>query len=68
MTRERIAGSAATRFSHALVLSAVLTLRATRFAPSPGLARLLLKLYALAIIPVTLWVTGFASRLAVPLV
>jgi predicted permease len=33
-----------------------------------GLARLLLKLYALAILPVTLWVTGFASRLAVPLV
>lgn len=32
-----------------------------------GLARLLLKLYALAILPVTLWVTGFASRLAVPL-
>ena len=45
-----------------------LGLRATRFARSPGLARLLLKLYALAIIPVTLWVTGFASRLAVPLV
>jgi hypothetical protein len=35
---------------------------------APGLARLLLKLYALAILPVTLWVTGFASRLAVPLV
>ncbi len=35
---------------------------------APGLARLLLKLYALAILPVTLWVTGFASRLGVPLV
>lgn len=34
---------------------------------APGLARLLLKLYALAILPVTLWVTGFASRLAIPL-
>lgn len=34
---------------------------------APGLARLLLKLYALAILPVTLWVTGFASRLGVPL-
>lgn len=36
-------------------------------AAAPGLARLLLKLYALAILPVTLWVTGFASRLAIPL-
>lgn len=35
---------------------------------APELARLLLKLYALAILPVTVWVTGFASRLAIPLV
>lgn len=34
---------------------------------APGLAGLLLKLYALAILPVTLWVTGFASHLAIPL-
>lgn len=34
---------------------------------APGFARLLLKLYAAAVIPVTLWVTGFASRLAIPL-
>eukprot|EP00890_Picochlorum_soloecismus_P000275 jgi/Picsp_1/1248/NSC_04729-R1_auxin efflux carrier family len=35
---------------------------------SPAFAKLLLKLYFAAIIPVTLWVTGFASRLAIPLI
>lgn len=31
-----------------------------------GFARLLLKLYAYAVLPVTLWVTAFATRLAIP--
>ncbi|KAL4517882.1 hypothetical protein Ndes2526B_g02280 [Nannochloris sp. 'desiccata'] len=40
---------------------------ATRPA-APAFARLLLKLYAYAVLPVTLWVTAFASRLQIPLV
>ena len=35
---------------------------------APAFARMLLKLYAYAVLPVTLWVTAYASRLAVPLV
>jgi len=34
---------------------------------APAFAKMLLKLYAYAILPVTLWVTAFASRLAIPL-
>ena len=34
---------------------------------APAFARMLLKLYAYAVLPVTLWVTAYASRLAVPL-
>lgn len=34
---------------------------------APAFARLLLKLYAYAVLPVTLWVTAFASRLSIPL-
>jgi predicted permease len=34
---------------------------------APGFARMLLKLYAYSVLPVTLWVTAFASRLAIPL-
>jgi predicted permease len=40
---------------------------ATRPA-APAFAKLLLKLYAYAVLPVTLWVTAFASRLHIPLV
>lgn len=40
---------------------------ATRPA-APAFAKLLLKLYAYAVLPVTLWVTAFASRLSIPLV
>jgi hypothetical protein len=40
---------------------------ATRPA-APAFAKLLLKLYAYAVLPVTLWVTAFASRLQIPLV
>jgi hypothetical protein len=35
---------------------------------APAFAKLLLKLYAYAVLPVTLWVTAFASRLQIPLV
>ena len=35
---------------------------------APAYARLLLKLYAYAVLPVTLWVTAFASRLNIPLI
>lgn len=34
---------------------------------APAFAKMLLKLYAYAILPVTFWVTAFASRLAIPL-
>jgi predicted permease len=34
---------------------------------APAYAKMLLKLYAAAIVPVTLWVTAFASNLKVPL-
>ena len=34
---------------------------------APPFARMLLKLYAYAVLPVTLWVTAFASRLSIPL-
>jgi hypothetical protein len=40
---------------------------ATRPA-APAFAKMLLKLYAYAVLPVTLWVTAFASRLHIPLV
>lgn len=33
---------------------------------APGFARMLLKLYFYAILPVTLWVTSFATNLGVP--
>ncbi|KAL4420711.1 hypothetical protein ABPG75_010367 [Micractinium tetrahymenae] len=33
---------------------------------APGFARMLLKLYFYAILPVTLWVTSFATNLAIP--
>jgi hypothetical protein len=35
---------------------------------APSFARLLLKLYAYAILPVTFWVTAFASNLGIPVV
>jgi hypothetical protein len=35
---------------------------------APGFARLLLKLYSYAILPVTLWVTFLATNLGIPVV
>ena len=37
-------------------------------AAAPAFARLLLKLYLYAVLPVTLWVTAFATNLGIPVV
>ena len=33
---------------------------------APGFSRMLLKLYAYAVLPVTLWVSAFATNLSIP--
>jgi len=48
-------------------LALVVNLRKNTQFLAPRLAKLLLRLYFIAVIPVTLWVTVFVSRIPVPL-
>lgn len=48
-------------------LAVVVNLRASTRFLAPRLAKLLLRLYVAAALPVTLWITIFVSRLPVPL-
>jgi hypothetical protein len=48
-------------------LVVVLQLRAATQPLAPRMAALLLRLYALSVLPVGLWVSFFVSRLRVPL-
>jgi hypothetical protein len=45
----------------------VVNLRKNTQFLAPRLAKLLLRLYFIAVIPVTLWVTVYVSRIPVPL-
>lgn len=48
-------------------LAVLVNLRSSTRFLAPKLAKLLLRLYVVAVIPVTLWVSVFVARMPVPL-
>ena len=48
-------------------LALLVNLRKSTQFLAPRLAKLLLRLYVIAVIPVTLWITVFVTRMHVPL-
>ena len=48
-------------------LALVVNLRKNTQFLAPRLAKILLRLYFISVVPVTLWVTVFVSRIPVPL-